>query len=132
MQGSEQPPGGYAFLTAGSNVSYSVHNYAQYMTPVIIAPRPLCELDFASLYPKKMNVTCPPESEQDTPLLEENVSSCVICLSNNPVCVISPCHHKSLCCGCARTLTEKGTKLRGEVKCPICKADVKKIFKVFE
>ena len=78
-------------------------------------------------------VSCPSEEDakKDIPL-ETNDPSCVICLSNTPVCVVSPCNHKSLCSTCARTITAEGTKKRGEVQCPLCKVEVKKIFRIFE
>lgn len=78
-------------------------------------------------------VECPLPTDQDTLLKEDSEEPfCVVCLSNVPVCVISPCNHKSLCCVCARELTKEGTKKRGEVVCPLCKGVVKKIFKIFE
>lgn len=109
-------------------------------------------LDWSSLYPfgvpyKEREeeekegvvklVSCPSEEDAKKDVLISNNSknnppSCVICLSNAPVCVISPCNHKSLCSTCARTMTAQGTKKRGEVQCPLCKVDVKKIFRIFE
>lgn len=108
-------------------------------------------LDWSSLYPSIFPydvkeeekeevvkfVSCPSEEDakKDIPLFndpETDAPSCIICLSNTPVCVISPCNHKSLCSTCARTMTAQGTKKRGEVQCPLCKVEVKKIFRIFE
>lgn len=80
-------------------------------------------------------VECPLESDKDSPLPEDSVEgipSCVICTTNTPCCVIMPCMHKSLCCACSRVLASEGTKQRGEVKCPMCQAEVHKIAKVYE
>lgn len=80
-------------------------------------------------------VECPLESDKDSPLPEDSVEgipSCVICTANAPCCVIMPCMHKSLCCACSRVLCVEGTKQRGEVKCPMCQAEVHKIAKVYE
>lgn len=108
-------------------------------------------LDHTSLYPEvpymereeeeKKEVAklvfCPSEEDAKKDVFisgdsEDNPPSCVICLSNTPVCVISPCNHKSVCSTCARTMTAQGTKKRGEVQCPLCKVEVKKIFRIFE
>ena len=77
-------------------------------------------------------VECPLPTDKDTIALENAPSSCVICTANVPICVIMPCMHKVICCDCGRKLTADGTKERGEVECPICKAEVHRIAKVFE
>lgn len=76
-------------------------------------------------------VECPLESEKDEEA-KDGAASCVICTANVPACVIMPCMHKSLCCECARSLASQGTKKRGQVNCPVCRAEVEKIKKVFE
>lgn len=87
--------------------------------------------------PKKPRkyVECPLPTDKDTVLAteeEEGAPSCVICTVNIPICVILPCMHKIICCDCGRKLTADGMKKRGDVKCPICQAEVHKIAKVFE
>jgi hypothetical protein len=87
--------------------------------------------------PKKPRkyVECPLPTDQDTALpaeADDEAPSCAICTVNIPICVILPCMHKTICCDCGRKLTDDGFKKRGEVKCPICQAEVHKIAKVFE
>lgn len=71
------------------------------------------------------DVIVPDDAPEDTP-------TCVVCTTNKPICVIIPCMHKNICCSCARILCADGTKERGQVKCPMCQAEVHKIGKVFE
>lgn len=83
-------------------------------------------------------IECPTETdvkEGDVALADdapEGTPSCLVCLSQQPVCILMPCLHKCMCCRCARQLTNDGTKERGQVPCPICKAAVEKIGRVFE
>jgi hypothetical protein len=81
---------------------------------------------------KSKHVGCPPEGDSHDISAPEDSASCVICLDHQPICIILPCMHKSLCCSCARSITANGTKERGQVKCPMCKADVKEIKRVYE
>jgi len=60
----------------------------------------------------------------------ENTKACVICISNEPNCIIMKCMHKILCIECSIELG-KG-KMKGQVKCPECRGDVTKILRVFE
>jgi hypothetical protein len=78
---------------------------------------------------------CPLVTDEDVPVPDDapdDALSCVICTVNNPICVIIPCMHKNVCCACARILCADGTKERGQVKCPMCQAEVHKIAKVYE
>lgn len=82
---------------------------------------------------KKKSVSVPPEADADAdrPVNEKSdEKECCICLINvtNSICL--PCAHKCLCVGCARELFSKAT--RDEAKCPICKAGVKAVRRVFE
>jgi hypothetical protein len=78
------------------------------------------------------------ELEDDVKEEEGGDNTCVICLENKKICNISPCQHKCCCVKCARELCfgddsdEEILKKRGEVKCPVCRKDVKSILKVFE
>lgn len=90
--------------------------------------------------PKKTKVEeplfteCPLSTDQDEAVPDDDDDSpaCVVCTTNKPVCVVMPCMHKSVCCACARVLCSDGTKERGQVKCPICQAEVHKIAKIYE
>ena len=48
---------------------------------------------------------------------KESEKSCIICLSNVPNCVLSPCMHMGFCIGCANELQKEKT-------CPICKQEI--------
>lgn len=103
---------------------------------VAVAGASMSDQEFGKLLKKREReeeefVECPLESEKDEEA-KDGAPSCVICTSNVPACVIMPCMHKSLCCECARSLASQGTKKRGQVKCPVCRAEVEKIKKVFE
>jgi len=79
-------------------------------------------------------VRCPTEAEaktHDKEAPDDAAVACSICTVNELSCIVLPCAHRCLCCGCARTLTAEGTKERGSVACPICQAQVKKIKVVY-
>ena len=63
-----------------------------------------------------------------------NEPACIICMMNKRCCVTQPCMHLSYCIGCARRLVfgESGMELkyRGEVECPECRTEVKRIVRV--
>lgn len=66
---------------------------------------------------------------------EDQVSCCCLCQVNVACCVIMPCMHKTLCVRCSTRLCRengKKKKLIGEVQCPTCRANVKKVARVFE
>lgn len=71
--------------------------------------------------------------EHDAPLDDnpENAPECRICMDRKPLCAILPCMHQCLCCACARTIAADGTKEQGSVECPICKAKIEKIKRIF-
>lgn len=75
-------------------------------------------------------VEVPTEHEQraqDTEVPEDaadDALTCVVCLLRAPVCAAVPCMHRRFCCACARSLAQDGTKQRGTVACPVCKAQV--------
>jgi hypothetical protein len=66
----------------------------------------------------------PPEDDEDAP-------RCVVCLERAPSCAVVPCMHRCVCCVCARLLAGDGTKVRGTVSCPVCKASVDMIKVLF-
>ena len=53
--------------------------------------------------------------------------TCVICLGNEPTHAIIPCGHRCLCSDCATSVSRKGGG-----KCPICRANIHTIFKIFD
>lgn len=80
-------------------------------------------------------IECPLESDKDVVIADdapEGTPTCVVCLSNAPICVLLPCMHKCMCCTCGRQLTGDGLKRRGEVECPLCKKKVERVAKVFD
>lgn len=105
--------------------------------PLVSPPPPSSRLRAPAVQPavakKTRRVKCPKESEsQDVPAPDDAPSSCVVCLENQPNCAVLPCMHKCLCCRCARALTDNGTKERGQVKCPLCNRDAKKLKRIYE
>jgi hypothetical protein len=75
------------------------------------------------------------ELEQDQEADEEKGEpTCIICLVNRRCCVTQPCMHLHYCIACARKLVFGSSgmelKYRGEVQCPECRVDVKKIVRV--
>lgn len=85
--------------------------------------------------PKLKEIKVPSDSDiqQDKEIPEnapENTKACVICMSNEPNCIIMKCMHKILCIKCSIELG-KG-KMKGQVKCPECRADITKILRVYE
>jgi hypothetical protein len=93
--------------------------------PRALAPQPAAAK-------KTRRVKCPKESESQDAVAADDAPSCVVCLENQPNCAVLSCMHKCLCCRCAHDMTSNGTKERGQVKCPLCKADAKKIKRVYE
>ena len=75
-------------------------------------------------------VACPSEADlQHDKVAEEK--ECCVCQVNLANCIVAPCNQICLCISCARQLTHNGTKKRGEVVCPLCRANVKAINRVF-
>ena len=52
-------------------------------------------------------------------------SECSVCISNIKSHVIVPCGHKAICGDCSPIILQGGT-------CPICRADIESIIKVYE
>jgi hypothetical protein len=77
----------------------------------------------------------PTDTEQDKET-EQDVEVCVVCMSNRRNCITGPCRHLCVCVTCARTLCfgadGNGLAKRGDVKCPMCRKDVKSILRVHE
>lgn len=75
----------------------------------------------------------PTDTEQDKET-EQDGEACVVCMTNRRNCITGPCRHLCVCVTCARTLCfgADGTGLakRGDVKCPMCREDVKSILRV--
>jgi hypothetical protein len=73
----------------------------------------------------------PAELEHDK---ETEEGACVVCLTNRAICITHPCRHACACVGCARLLVfgKDTLKKRGEVKCPLCREDVKSILRIHE
>lgn len=61
---------------------------------------------------------------------ESSGKPCVICLTNESICVATPCMHQSYCVKCAIDMTF-GPKLIGEVLCAVCRVPVHMIKRVF-
>jgi hypothetical protein len=62
----------------------------------------------------------------------EDGATCMNCLVKRPNCIVMPCRHMCLCCGCARLLGKNGDATRGTVKCISCQStNVKSIQRVF-
>lgn len=65
---------------------------------------------------------------------EKGEACCVICLVNRRCCITSPCMHLHYCVQCARNLVYgidgREIKYRGDLKCPGCRKEVKKIVRV--
>jgi len=67
----------------------------------------------------------------------DNAPTCIICLTNVPCCIATPCNHLSFCVSCARALCfsnveDEMPKQVGQQACPKCKKQVDKITRVFE
>lgn len=63
-------------------------------------------------------------------------ATCIICLTNVPCCIATPCNHMSYCVSCARMLCftnveDESPKQVGQQACPKCKKQVEKITRVF-
>lgn len=66
----------------------------------------------------------------------EGEATCIICLTNVPCCIATPCNHMSYCVSCARMLCftnveDESPKQVGQQACPKCKKQVEKITRVF-
>ena len=82
--------------------------------------------------PKFIQVPTEDEAKKhDREAPEDAPTACSVCLTNELCCAVLPCMHRCLCCKCARELAADGTKQRGQVACPLCKTDVKKIKLVY-
>ena len=67
----------------------------------------------------------------------DGAPTCIICLTNVPCCIATPCNHLSYCVSCARSLCfasvdDETPKQVGQQACPKCKKQVDKITRVFE
>jgi len=81
-------------------------------------------------------VECPTEAQtkehdKTPPEDDEDAARCVVCLERAPSCAVVPCMHRCVCCVCARLLAGDGTKVRGTVSCPVCKASADMIKVLF-
>mmetsp|Transcript_1411 Transcript_1411/g.1871 ORF Transcript_1411/g.1871 Transcript_1411/m.1871 type:complete len:297 (+) Transcript_1411:74-964(+) len=56
--------------------------------------------------------------------LQDDLSKCIVCLTNNKEMIMVPCGHKVLCQQCSKQSQWK--------ECPVCKTNVTTVLKVFE
>lgn len=63
------------------------------------------------------DIALPEDAMEETP-------SCLVCLDNQPICIVIPCFHKCICCACANALLK--------YECPKCRIAFSQIARVFE
>ena len=81
------------------------------------------------LYQNSFTTTGYPQLHLDT-CAKTGAPTCVVCLNNEPCCVLVPCGHKKMCATCAEMYTfNSGSK---KAKCPICRCDIAVFVVVFE
>lgn len=66
-----------------------------------------------------------PAAPASPPADEEITRSCVICMTNTPTYVLRPCRHLALCSTCAPRVR------RGRLPCPVCRARVTRIERIY-
>ena len=72
----------------------------------------------------KSRIPCPAyEDAQNDIDANDDKTTCVICMEKYPICIILPCAHKCVCCGCVE---------KEHVFCPLCKTEATQIIKVYE
>lgn len=57
---------------------------------------------------------------------EEEQSLCVVCLTNDPCIMLTPCSHQCVCDICVKELLERDDQKK---QCPVCREKIENIFK---
>jgi|SRR6185295_1469176 len=90
------------------------------------------KVGFTLLYHQEIrkHVDCPSREQMtavDRVAPPDAPAACCVCAKNELTCIVWPCAHRCLCARCARTLAMCGKAWRGQVACPLCGEQVKKI-----
>lgn len=147
-----QDPGYCSWVKGLSECDGQMREFKEYLEPYFFstsfrtmrrrrrAPPSHMELDSRIAAPsssqkKHKAVMAPDHTEvQHDALAKDGEPTCIVCLENRRNCVILPCAHMHYCVDCSRRLVHGPTgmelKMRGEVTCPECRVEVKKIQRV--
>lgn len=75
----------------------------------------------------------PKDMEEDKPAADD-AATCIICLTNAPICIVNPCSHMCMCVGCSRALCfgpDDMLRKIGTQPCPKCRVPIESIKRVF-
>lgn len=67
------------------------------------------------------------ENDQERNDHSVKTDQCVICMDSNPTTGFIPCGHKVSCYDCARIVKHSPSS-----KCPICRADIKDVLRIYD